>query len=55
MSNFLDHEKLSGIVSIGRYSNYPGFVVFSRVVGLDSEGLVSFLADYLIDVSSREL
>ena len=54
MSDFFDHEELSGVMGVGGYSYDSGVFVLVGVVGLYSEGLVAVLADDLVDVSSGE-
>jgi len=55
MANFLYHPELPKIMSVGLSANNFRFVVVLRVVGLNSEGLIAFMADDLIDVASWEL
>jgi hypothetical protein len=55
MANFFDHPELSEIMLVRLSSNDLGSAVVFVVISLNSEGLVAFVADDLIDVSSGEL
>ena len=53
-ANFLDHPELTEVVLVGLGAYNSGFIVFLVIVGGNSEGLVTLLADNLVDVTSGE-
>lgn len=55
VSYLLNHPKLAEVVGIGSNADDSGFIIALGIVCLDPEGLVSIMADELVDVSSWEL
>ena len=54
VADLLDHPQLSEIVGIGGSADYSRFMKAICIVCLNAQGLVAFLTNYLIDVSSGE-